>query len=96
MIFQNILRKYLLPFFLGGISVLAFAPFNFYLLIFLSLIGLLFITNKNESANIKSIVDKTNILLNDTDVYNSMSVLHNPYGNGNASIKIVNHILSIC
>ena len=56
MIFQNILRKYLLPFFLGGISVLAFAPFNFYLLIFLSLIGLLFITNKNESANIKSII----------------------------------------
>jgi UDP-N-acetylglucosamine 2-epimerase (non-hydrolysing) len=47
-------------------------------------------------ANIKSIVDKTNILLNDTDAYNSMSVLHNPYGNGNASIKIVNHILSIC
>lgn len=47
-------------------------------------------------ANIKNIVEETNRLLNETDVYNSMSVLHNPYGDGDASIKIVNHILSIC
>jgi UDP-N-acetylglucosamine 2-epimerase (non-hydrolysing) len=45
-------------------------------------------------ANIRKIVEETNKLLNDTDLYNSMSVLHNPYGD--ASIKIVNHILSIC
>ena len=54
MIFQVILRKYLIPFFLGGSSVLAFAPFNFYPLIFISIIGLLYITNKNRSENIKS------------------------------------------
>ena len=47
-------------------------------------------------ANIRKIVEETNKLLNDTDLYNSMSVLHNPYGDGDASIKIVNHILSIC
>ena len=47
-------------------------------------------------ANIKKIVDETNKLINDIDVYNSMSVLHNPYGDGDASKKIVNHILSIC
>ena len=56
MIFQLILRKYLIPFSLGASSVLAFAPFNFYPLIFLSIIGLLYITNKNESANTKSFV----------------------------------------
>jgi len=54
MIFQLILRKYLIPFLLGALSVLAFAPFNFYPLIFLSIIGLLYITNQNESANIES------------------------------------------
>ena len=56
MIFKVILRKYLIPFFLGAFSVFAFAPFNFYPLIFLAIIGLLYITNKNESANIKSFV----------------------------------------
>jgi len=56
MIFQVILRKYLMPFFLGALSVLAFAPFNFYPLIFLSIIGLLCITNKNDSSNIKSLI----------------------------------------
>ena len=56
MIFNVILRKYLIPFFLGAFSVFAFAPFNFYPLIFLAIIGLLYITNKNESANIKSFV----------------------------------------
>jgi len=56
MIFQNILRNFLMPFFLGAVSVFAFAPFSFYPLIFLSIIGLLYITNKNESAKIKSFV----------------------------------------
>ena len=54
MMFKVILRKYLIPFLMGAFSVLAFAPFNFYPLIFFSIIGLLYITNKNESANIKS------------------------------------------
>ena len=54
MMFQLILRTYLIPFLLGASSVLAFAPFNFYPLIFLSIIGLLYITNQNESANIES------------------------------------------
>ena len=54
MMFKVILRKYLIPFLMGAFSVLAFAPFNFYPLIFFSIIGLLYITNKNESANIKT------------------------------------------
>ncbi len=49
-----IFQKYLFPFLLGAFSVLAFAPYNFYPLIFISIIGLLYITNKKESANIKS------------------------------------------
>jgi len=56
MIFQIILRNFLIPFSLGAISVFAFAPFSFYPLILLSIIGLLYITNKNESAKIKSFV----------------------------------------
>ena len=49
-----IFQKYLFPFLLGAFSVFAFAPYNFYPLIFISIIGLLYITNKKESANIKS------------------------------------------
>ena len=56
MIFQVILRKYLIPFLLGATSVLAFAPFKFSPLIFLSIIGLLYVTNKKESAIIKSFI----------------------------------------
>ena len=56
MMFQLILRTYLIPFLLGASSVLAFAPFNFYPLIFLSIIGLLYITKQNKSANTKSFV----------------------------------------
>jgi len=54
--FKLILHNYLIPFLLGALSVLAYAPFNFYPLIFLSIIGLLYITNKNESANTKSFI----------------------------------------
>ncbi|MCL7752798.1 UDP-N-acetylglucosamine 2-epimerase (non-hydrolyzing) [Polaribacter sp. Z022] len=47
-------------------------------------------------ANTNKIVEETNKLLNDKEAYNSMSLLHNPYGDGDSSEKIVNHILSIC
>ena len=46
-------------------------------------------------ANTRRIVDESNILLNDSNKYKFMSTLHNPYGDGSASQKIVNHILSI-
>jgi len=54
--FKLAVYNYLIPFLLGALSILAYAPFNFYPLIFLSIIGLLYITNKNESANTKSFV----------------------------------------
>ena len=41
------------------------------------------------------IVSETKKLLSNKDVYHNMSKLHNPYGNGNACIKIVNHIKNI-
>lgn len=40
----------------------------------------------------EKIVEKTNKLLNDIDFYNSMSMKHNPYGNGNACQIIVDTI----
>ena len=49
-----IYHKFFLPFLLGAASILAFAPFNFYPLIFISIIGLLYITNKKDSSNIES------------------------------------------
>jgi apolipoprotein N-acyltransferase len=52
--FQLFLHNYLIPFLLGASSILAFAPFNFYPLIFTSIIGLLYVTNKNKSKNKKS------------------------------------------
>ena len=54
--FKLAVYNYLIPFLLGALSILAYAPFNFYPLIFLSIIGLLYITNKNESANTKSFI----------------------------------------
>ncbi len=38
------------------------------------------------------IVSETNRLLNDVESYNQMSTLHNPYGDGQASDRIVNFI----
>lgn len=35
------------------------------------------------------IIDNTLRLLNDSELYNSMSKLHNPYGDGNACKRIV-------
>lgn len=38
------------------------------------------------------IVEESNNLLNNTEYYNEMSMLHNPYGDGKASERIVNFI----
>ena len=46
-------------------------------------------------TSVTKIVDETKRLLQDTDAYNNMSRLHNPYGDGKACSKIVNHIKSI-
>ena len=45
-------------------------------------------TNKDK------IVKETNKLLSNTVTYRKMSKLHNPYGDGTASQKIVNYIKS--
>ncbi|QOD59679.1 UDP-N-acetylglucosamine 2-epimerase (non-hydrolyzing) [Polaribacter haliotis] len=47
-------------------------------------------------ANTTKIVEQTNRLLKNSEAYKSMSALHNPYGDGSASKKIVNHIINIC
>ena len=52
--FHLFLHNYLIPFLLGATAILAFAPFNFYPIIFISIIGLLYVTNINKSKNIKS------------------------------------------
>lgn len=41
------------------------------------------------------IVLEANRLLKDSDAYNNMSTLHNPYGDGKASERIVHHIVKI-
>ena len=48
--------KYLTPFLLGACSVLHFAPFNFYPLIFFTIIPLLYLINFNGSENAKSFI----------------------------------------
>jgi len=50
----KILNQYLTPFLLGSSSVLAFAPFYFYPVIFLTIIGFLFLIATKGSANTKS------------------------------------------
>ncbi|MBH69842.1 MAG: UDP-N-acetylglucosamine 2-epimerase (non-hydrolyzing) [Flavobacteriales bacterium] len=45
-------------------------------------------------TNVKKIVDETNILLNNTERYQAMSKLHNPYGDGYASQRIVQFLLN--
>lgn len=42
----------------------------------------------------KKIISEAKKLLNDTLVYEKMSKIHNPYGDGKACLKIVNHIVS--
>lgn len=49
-------------------------------------------TAKLVGANVKNIVDSVNNLLDNSDAYDSMSCRTNPYGDGTASIKIVEKI----
>lgn len=46
-------------------------------------------------TNCKQIVSETDRLLNNTEFYNSMSLLHNPYGDGTACPKIVEFISNL-
>jgi UDP-N-acetylglucosamine 2-epimerase (non-hydrolysing) len=43
----------------------------------------------------EKIVFETHKLLKDNHLYTNMSKLHNPYGDGNACNKIVNHIKTL-
>ena len=43
-------------------------------------------------TNTKNIVENVNLLLNNNEKYLAMSRAHNPYGDGSASVKIVNHV----
>ncbi|MAR98838.1 MAG: UDP-N-acetylglucosamine 2-epimerase (non-hydrolyzing) [Formosa sp.] len=45
-------------------------------------------------TNTKKIISEAHKLLNDTLAYEKMSKKHNPYGDGRACLKIVNHIIS--
>jgi UDP-N-acetylglucosamine 2-epimerase (non-hydrolysing) len=45
-------------------------------------------------TNTKKIISEAHKLLNDTLAYEKMSKKHNPYGDGRASLKIINHIIS--
>ena len=49
-------------------------------------------TVKLVGTDIKKIVSETNSLLNNSELYKDMSKLHNPYGDGNASKKIIQFI----
>jgi UDP-N-acetylglucosamine 2-epimerase (non-hydrolysing) len=40
----------------------------------------------------KRIIEETQKLISDKTYYNSMSMLHNPYGDGKATSRIVNFI----
>ena len=46
-------------------------------------------------TKINKIIEETNRLLNDSSHYQEMSGLHNPYGDGKASIRIVDYIKSV-
>jgi UDP-N-acetylglucosamine 2-epimerase (non-hydrolysing) len=46
-------------------------------------------------TDIEKIVNHCNILLNNTDKYQEMSALHNPYGDGKACHRIAEHIISL-
>lgn len=47
-------------------------------------------TVKLVGTDRNSILKETMLLLNDAEVYESMSMAHNPYGDGNAALKISN------
>ena len=46
-------------------------------------------------TDIAKIVSETTELLKNKESYNQMSALHNPYGDGTACEKIVNHLLQL-
>jgi UDP-N-acetylglucosamine 2-epimerase (non-hydrolysing) len=50
-------------------------------------------TVKLVGTNSEDIVNNVNLLLNDQLVYNEMALAHNPYGDGKASIRIIDAIL---
>ena len=52
----KIFNRYLIPFLLGSSSVVAFAPFYFYPVIFLTITGLLFVITSTGSAATKSMM----------------------------------------
>ena len=45
-------------------------------------------------TNVEKIVFEANALLQDSEKYESMSKLHNPYGDGKASDRIVEFLLN--
>jgi UDP-N-acetylglucosamine 2-epimerase (non-hydrolysing) len=45
-------------------------------------------------TNYDKIVAKANLLLDDNQEYSKMSLKHNPYGDGNASVRIINYFLN--
>ena len=51
-------------------------------------------TVKLAGTNAESIVEEVSLLLSDNAVYKKMSAAHNPYGDGKASIRIVNYLKS--
>ena len=44
---------------------------------------------KLVGCNVNQIIESVNLLLNDSDFYNSMSNVTNPYGDGKASERIL-------
>ena len=46
-------------------------------------------------TNTEKIISETKCLIENEDAYNNMSKLHNPYGDGKACERIVNHILNL-
>ena len=51
-------------------------------------------TVKLVGANQRTIVDETILLLNDSEAYRKMALAHNPYGDGTASKKIMDALMS--
>jgi UDP-N-acetylglucosamine 2-epimerase (non-hydrolysing) len=46
-------------------------------------------------TNTSKIVEQADRLLGDSKLYDTMSTLHNPYGDGAASEKIINYIKTL-
>ena len=52
-------------------------------------------TVKLVGTDVETIVKEVDLLINDVSAYNKMSRAHNPYGDGNASKRIVKKIVSV-